>query len=76
MPNKSKNPTPLLVRLGAASEKLGVTRENLLAGVLDGSVPMRIVRVSNMCFFRAAELEAFIRGEPAPAPDAPCYDLF
>ena len=76
MAYKLKNKNPAMVRLGAASERLGITREHLLNGVLDGSVPLRIVRVGNLCFFRAAELEAFIRGAPPPPPESTCYDLF
>lgn len=74
MARKLTNPKPALVRLGIAAEALGVTREHLLGGVLDGTVPLRVVRVSQLCFFRAAELNALMRGEPAPGAES--YDLF
>lgn len=74
MARKLTNPKPALVRLGVASEALGISREHLLGGVLDGTVPLRIVRVSQLCFFRAAELNALMRGDQAPA--ATSYDLF
>lgn len=74
MARKLTNPRPALVRLGVAAEALGVTREHLLGGVLDGTVPLRIVRVSQLCFFRSTELNALMRGEPVPGPNT--YDLF
>jgi hypothetical protein len=74
MARKLLNPNPALIRLGAACEALGVTREHLLGGVLDGTVPLRIVRIGLLCFFRAGELNAFMRGEPMPDPAS--YDLF
>lgn len=68
-PNK-----PALIRLGAAAQVLGLTSEHLARGVLDRTVPLTPVRISQTTFFRAAELNAFLRGETAPGPSA--YDLF
>jgi hypothetical protein len=65
---------PALIRLGAAAQVLGLTSEHLARGVLDGSVPLQVVRISQTTFFRSVELNAWHRGLPAPPPSA--YDLF
>jgi hypothetical protein len=65
---------PALIRLGAAAEQLGLTRESLFGGVIDGTVPLKVFPVGKLYYFRAAELNAYLRGEPQPA--ASNYDLF
>ena len=71
----TQNPTkPALIRLSAAAAMLGLTPEHLVRGVLDRSVPLTPVRVSQTTFFRTVELNAWLRDQPAPDPSA--YDLF
>lgn len=68
------NETPALIRLGVAAEKLGLTREALSGAILDGDIPIACIKVGRLTFFRAVELNAWLRGQPAPALAA--YDLF
>jgi hypothetical protein len=65
---------PALIRLGAAAQALGLTPEHLAGAVLDKTIPLRVVRVCKSTYFRAAELNAWLKEEPAPRPSS--YDLF